>query len=139
MQVLNPLKLKILTPNGLFFDGDVDIVTLKTTEGNIGILHGHIPLVASIVVSELDINDPSSSKYIKCSISGGLLCVTPSEVTIITDAIEKNTDIDLARARHAEDMAQKILAQKNLEPPIEFSARYALMKALNRIRLKEAK
>jgi F-type H+-transporting ATPase subunit epsilon len=139
VQVLNQLKLKILTPNGTFYDDTIEIVTIKTTEGNIGILHGHIPLVASIVISELHINDQSSKNYIKCAISGGLLCVEPEQVTIITDAIETQSNIDIARARIAETMAKRILAQKNLEAPIEFSARYALLKALNRIKLKEEK
>lgn len=139
MQVLNTLKLKILTPNGTFFDDEIEIVTVKTTEGNIGILHGHIPLVASIVVSILHINDPSSNKYLKCAISGGLLCVKPDNVVIITDAIEKQSDIDIARAHAAELRAKKLLEKKDLAPSVEFTAKYTLLKALNRIKLKEEK
>ena len=137
MQVLNNLKLKILTPNGTFFNREVEIVTVKTTEGNIGILHGHIPLVASIVVSELHINDPGSSNYLKCAISGGLLCVKPDNVVIITDAVEKQSDIDLARAQAAELRAKKLLQKKNLAPSVEFMAKYTLLKAINRIKLKK--
>ena len=139
MQVLNPLKLKILTPDGIFFNDNIEIVSVKTTEGNIGILHGHIPLIASIAISQLHINDPTSNNYRKCAISGGLLCVKPTEVTIITDTIEYQDDIDLSRAERAQKLAEKILQQKNIEAPIEALAHLALSKALNRIKLKSEK
>lgn len=79
------LNLKIITPNGIFFDGSVDSVNVKTTEGYITILEWHTPLIANIAISSMmyRINNQPTN----LSIAGGLLISTLHEVRIITDKI----------------------------------------------------
>lgn len=80
------LNLKIITPDGIFFDGSVESVTLKTTEGYITILEWHTPLVANIAISSMRYKINNQVRNL--SIAGGLLISTLHEVRIITDKIE---------------------------------------------------
>jgi F-type H+-transporting ATPase subunit epsilon len=82
------LKLKIITPEGIFFDGTIDSVNVKTTEGYITILEWHTPLIANIAISNMMYrvrNQPHT-----LSIAGGLLISTLHEVRIITDKIDSS-------------------------------------------------
>ena len=130
----NQLLLKIITPNGTFFDGFCHVVTLKTTEGYIGIMKNHIPIAAAIAISELHINAPEDKNFSEAAIAGGLLYSNKNSVTIITDAIEYKDDIDLNRAQKTKERIQKLLNQKTSikeHNKLELS----LKKALNRIKI----
>lgn len=83
------LNLKIITPDGIFFDGKVDSVNVKTTEGYITILEWHTPLIANIVISTMMYRVNSQPSNL--SIAGGLLITTLHDVRIITDKIDYNT------------------------------------------------
>lgn len=80
------LNLKIITPDGIFFNGNIDSVTLKTTEGYITILEWHTPLVANIAISSMRYKINNQVRNL--SIAGGLLISTLHEVRIISDKIE---------------------------------------------------
>ena len=129
---MNLTKLKIITPNGLFYDKEIEIVTVKTSEGNIGLQHGKSPMVASIAISELHLGAPENKM---CAIAGGLLYVTTSEVRIITDAIEYKDKIDLARAQRALKNAQSQVSKKQ-ETTEKIKAELALKRAINRITIR---
>lgn len=124
--------LKIITPEGLFWNKEVDIVTVKTTEGYMGLLHGKSPIVASLDIAELAINKKGTHEYLECAIAGGLVYVTPEKVEIITDAIEEKTKIDVARAEKALKDAESLLKQKS-DAKEHHLASLALKKAINRI------
>lgn len=79
------LNLKIITPDGIFFDGSVDSVNVKTTEGYITILEWHTPLVANIAISSMAYK--INGKVHDLNIAGGLLISTLHEVRIISDKI----------------------------------------------------
>ncbi|MBE4704233.1 FoF1 ATP synthase subunit delta/epsilon [Spiroplasma platyhelix] len=85
------LKLKIITPDGIFFDGTVDSVNIKTTEGYITILEWHTPLIANIAISNMmyRINNQPHN----LSIAGGLLITTLHDVRIITDKIDNTSGV----------------------------------------------
>lgn len=80
------LKLKIITPQGIFLDDIVDVVTLKTTEGYLSILAQHIPLVANLEVAMMSFK--KANQETKLLLSAGLLYSTRNEVKILTDGIE---------------------------------------------------
>lgn len=124
--------LRIITPNGLFWDKEVDIVTVKTTEGYLGLLHGKSPIVASLDIAELQINKENTHEYVECAIAGGLLYATPEKVEIITDAIEEKSKIDSNRAEKAKRVAQATLKTKSDDTDNKM-AKLALKRALNRI------
>lgn len=80
------INLKIITPTGIFFNAMIDVVTVKTTEGYLGILPNHIPLVANLVVAPMFIRQ--NERVHKLAITAGILYVTRTEIKILTDHIE---------------------------------------------------
>ena len=126
------LNLKIITPEGLFWNKEVEIVTVKTTEGYMGVLSGKSPVVASLDIAELKINKPGTKDYMICAIAGGLMYATPTSVDIITDAIEEKSKIDINRAEKAKKEAELALKQKSDDVQHHLASR-ALKRALNRI------
>lgn len=131
---MEKLQLKVITPNGMYFEGEVNRVDVKTTNGYMGIMANHIPLVGNIVPSKLTI---ASSKDEQSAISGGVIYIEKDGVTIISDAIESTNEIDVARAKAAKERAEKRLAGKSQEEKVDFArAQAALERAINRINLK---
>lgn len=125
-------RLKIITPHGTFWDKDVDMVTLKTTEGYIGLMANKSPLVAGIEVSELLINQKSSPESRICAIAGGVVYAKPEGIQIITDAIEFKEKIDVNRAMRAKAKLEAQLKHKQDQDEIRKNE-MALMRAINRI------
>ncbi len=132
----NKTHLKIMTPQGIFFDKDIAIVTVKTTEGYIGLQHGKSPFVASLDIAEMTITAEQGGKKEECAIAGGLVYVTPESVQIITDAIEYKSSIELSRAEKAKREAEAKLKQK-LDDSDHLKQTVALKKAMNRIHVKK--
>jgi F-type H+-transporting ATPase subunit epsilon len=122
--------LSVITPNGTFFEGDVDRLNIKTANGYLGVLANHIPLVGTIEISKMEIIDGSNRT--ESVISGGLLYVEKEKTVVITDAIEAVKDIDVARAKQAKERAEKRLSSKNDDIDYE-RAEIALAKAIARI------
>ncbi len=128
----NRTHLKIITPEGIFYNQPVSIVTVKTTEGYIGIQYGRVPIVASIQVSPLIIGTKGKENYKDCAIAGGLLYADKDTVTIITDAVEEKSKIDLKRAEKEKTKAE--IALKNQKDAAEIlKLKFSLQKAINRI------
>ena len=80
------LNLKIITPDGIFFDEEVQWVNVKTTEGYVGILEWHTPLIANIQISKMSFK--IKEKVRNLTISGGLLVTDLHMVRIISDKVE---------------------------------------------------
>lgn len=131
----NLVNLKIMTPEGIFWNEQVDIVTVKTTEGYIGLQHGRSPFVASLDIAELKINSQNSAKHKVCAVAGGLVFMDKTGVSIITDAIEYKDKIDLVRAEKAKKLAELTLKEAKSEAE-QFAASVSLKKAINRIHVR---
>lgn len=84
------LNLKIITPDGMFFNGPVDSVNIKTTEGYVTILEWHTPLIANIAIAPMMYRINDHPHYL--SIAGGILITTLHEVRIISDTIQYATN-----------------------------------------------
>lgn len=129
----NTMKLQIITPTRTVLDTEVESVILTTTEGEMGILYDHEPLVALLDYKEMSYTQ--DGKKHKATTFGGFVEVTKDRITILTDASELQDEIDLERARKAKERAEKRLADKG--PDIDaYRAEIALKKAIARIRLK---
>jgi F-type H+-transporting ATPase subunit epsilon len=90
----NTTHLKISTPKGIFFDGEVDIVTVKTTNGFIGVQKNRLPFISNIEISTMYINSKASNNEKICAIGGGLIYVERDYVDIFTDDIFFKEDLD---------------------------------------------
>lgn len=130
----NTMTLQIITPMRTILDEEVESVILCTTEGEMGILYDHEPLVALLNYKHIVYTKQGEKK--KASALGGFVEVTKDKITILTDASELAEDIDVERAKRAKERAEQRLASK--EEGIDFArAEVALKKAIARIHLHE--
>ena len=125
------VQVSVVTPDGKVYDGDVDMVSVRTVEGELGILPKHIPLVAPLTVGAVRLKKGSTVE--KVAVSGGFVEVRPDQVTILAEAAELPTGIDVDRARQAKERAQKRI-ESNRQDEIDFKrAELALRRASNRL------
>ncbi len=125
---MTKLYLKVVTPDKLFFEGDIDMLVARTIEGDVGILLNHSPLVTILDIGRLVIKDGDERKVAACA--GGYIDVRNNNITVVSDACEWEDEIDINRAERAKERASKKLEDKDTDT---FKAELALKKAINRI------
>ena len=125
---MNRLYLKVVTPDKLFFEGEIDMLVARTIEGDVGVLLNHSPLVTILDIGRLVIKDGDERKIAACA--GGYIDVRNNNITVVSDACEWEEEIDLNRAERAKERASKRLEDKGTDT---FKAELALKKAINRI------
>ena len=131
----NLFKLTIHTPEATILDEDVISVTAPGSEGYLGILADHAPLITGLVPGKLSIR-LADNKLDDYAVSGGFLQVADNQCTLLADACEHVGDIDVARAREAEKRARRRLDSQE-ENVNTARAEAALERAVNRIRLSQ--
>lgn len=124
-------KLKIVTPEKIFFDGETEQITIRTTEGDIGILANHIKYVCNIIAGALKVKQ-ESGEYRIAALSEGILKVSENGVTILASTAEWADEIDLERAERAKAKAENILSDKSRIDDFD-RAEIKLKRALTRI------
>ncbi|WP_069998899.1 ATP synthase F1 subunit epsilon [Cellulosilyticum sp. I15G10I2] len=128
----NKLRLQIITPLKMILDEEVETVILHTTEGDMGILYDHEPVVALLGYNVIRYKQDGVLK--KATTMGGFAEVTTDSVVILTDASEFPDDIDVERAAKAKERAEGRLSQDSMD---KVRAEIALKKAIVRLNLKE--
>ncbi len=93
----------------MVYAGDVDIVVLPGTDGEMGILPHHAPLLTTLKIGIIKVR--SGGKEEVFTVAGGVAEVQPDIVTVLADAAENVEEIDVARAEAARKSAQEILAK----------------------------
>ncbi|WP_249029357.1 F0F1 ATP synthase subunit epsilon [Tannockella kyphosi] len=131
---MKKFRLKIVTPKGIYRDEEVEMLNLRTTSGQIGILADHMPLAAGLAIGDMNYLIEGQKKHF--ALSGGFVYVNEECTTIIANTIESSEDIDLDRAQKAHDRATKIMTQKQDQIDM-LRAQRALQRAVTRIRVKE--
>ena len=107
---MTAFSLKIVTPDGLAYDGQAEELIVRTTAGDMGILAGHINCGASLGMGRATIVVEGKRRYAACI--GGMLSVVDGKVTLVPTTFEWADQIDLSRAERSEQKAQQILADK---------------------------
>lgn len=130
-----PLRLEIVTPERQAYADDVDAVVLPGSEGELGVLPHHAPLVSTLGAGELRIRKGGTEESF--AIFGGFLQVRPDKVVVMAELADLASDIDLEAAREAQRQAQKALETGYVEGVDLTAARAALQQALIRIRVAE--
>lgn len=125
------IQLEIITPDASVFQGEVDFVLVRALDGDLGIMPGHAPLLASLQIWPLICTIGNHKKNL--FVSGGFLEVNSNTVTIVTLAAEQSEQIDIKRAEEAKKRAEKRLNAKPQELDVE-RAQLALHRALGRIK-----
>lgn len=132
---MKTVKVNIVTPDGPVYDSEVAMVIAKTVTGDIGVLPGHIPLVAPLAISAVKLKK-ADNKTDVVAVSGGFIEVRPDQISILAPSAEKAENIDVARAKAALARAEKRLQSKQQD--IDFKrAELALKRAINRINVHE--
>lgn len=123
-------QLRIVTPDRVFYEGDVDMVEFNTTEGQIGVLPGHIPMTVIIKPGILHIYEGDAEK--NAALHAGFVEILQERVTILAEVIEWPDEIDATRAEEAKQRAEERLRSRTPETDI-MRAETALLRALARI------
>ena len=103
--------LKIVTPDGLIFDGQAEELVVRTTTGDIGILAGHANCVAPLGMGRATVIIDGKRRYAACI--GGMVSVVGGKVTLVPTTFEWAESIDAARAEASQKRAENILKQKD--------------------------
>ena len=126
------LQLQIVSADRLLVNEQVDEVQIPGSEGYLGVLPGHTPLLAMLQVGELWYRQGQEKHYL--SIALGFVEVQPDRVTILAQIAEPAHEIDLARAEAAKKRAEERLAKPTADMDFE-RARIAMLKALVRLQV----
>lgn len=126
----NLFTLKIVTPDRVFYQGEVSMVEFNTTEGEIGVLKGHVPTTVIISPGILTITEAEETK--EAALHAGFAEILQNEVMILAEIIEWPEEIDEERAKRARERAEERLRTKTPETDI-LRAETALQRAMARI------
>jgi len=104
------LRLEIVTPDGIVYSEDVDMVTLPSVEGELGILPQHVGLMTQLVPGEMIVRRGGRDEFV--AVGGGLVEVTGKRVAILTDMAVAADKIDEAKVEEARQRAEARLREK---------------------------
>jgi F-type H+-transporting ATPase subunit epsilon len=131
-----PILLEIVTPERLAYSGEVDSVQVPGSEGEMGILPHHAPLVSMLGIGELVIRTAGGGEEL-FAIAGGFVQVRPDKVVVMAETADLASEIDLERAQEARREAERAIESGYHEPADLAVARAQLQQALLRIRVAE--
>lgn len=132
---MKTIKVSVVTPDGPVYNGEAEIVNVKGQRGELGILPNHIPLVTPLTINPVRIQQSGKTELI--AVHGGFVEVRPDQVTILAQAAELASDIDVDRARKAKERAEQRLSEKQQENIDFVRAEFALKRAINRLNVAE--
>lgn len=108
---MTDFALKIVTPDGISYDGTAQEVIVRSTTGDIGVLAGHINCVAPLGMGRATVVIDGQKRYAACI--GGMLSVMDGKVTLVPTTFEWADQIDPQRAERSYQKAQEILSNKD--------------------------
>lgn len=126
----NSFLLRVITPDRIFYEGQAKMVEFNTTEGEIGVLPGHIPMTVILKPGILNITEQEGDR--EAALHAGFAEILPERVTILAEIVEWPEEIDEARAEAAKERAKERLRGRTPETDIA-RAETALQRAMARI------
>jgi F-type H+-transporting ATPase subunit epsilon len=129
----NTLKLEIVTPEGKVYSEDVELVTLPGVAGQMGIYPQHVPLITQMVPGEMIVRKDGRDLFI--ATGEGLIEVTATRVSILTDLAIPADRIDEAKAEEARQRAEARLREKLSDEEVA-SVNASLVRSLVQLRVK---
>jgi F-type H+-transporting ATPase subunit epsilon len=134
---VSTFPLQIITPDKVFFDGAVQRLVVRTTEGDVGILAKHEKYVAALPSGPVKLTLEDGSVRI-AALSGGALKVSPDRTAILANAVEWAEEIDVDWAKRSEEDARRKVEQSKTQQE-QLAAEAKLKRALNRLRVSSMK
>ena len=123
--------LEVVTPQRLVLSQEIEEVTAPGAEGEFGALPGHTQFFTTLKIGEVMYRQGKEQRHM--AVTEGFVEVLPDRVTILAEAAELAPEIDMERARHAKERAEKSLKQLSSEDKEYYSSVAALERANNRL------
>ena len=134
-----PLKLEIVTQERRVYSADdVEMVVAPGSEGEMGILPRHAPLITSLQEGVMRVKRAAGREEV-LAIHGGFMEVLPDQVTVLADAAERAEEIDLARAEEARQRAEELMKQRREDKVDYVRVETALRRSLVRLKIAEGR
>ena len=114
-----PFNLKIVTPDGLFFDGQAEQLIVRTVTGDIGIMARHMNYLAPLGMGRAVVIADGKRRTAACI--GGMVSVMNGEVTLVPTTFEWAEDIDVERAEASFQKASKIIEENTSETDVKLA------------------
>jgi len=127
------LKLEIVTPEGVAYSKDVEMVTLQGVAGQLGVYPHHVPLMTEIVPGEIIVRKDGRDTFIASG--AGLIEVTATRVSVLTDMAVEADRIDEAKAEEARQRAEARLHEKLSDEEVA-SVNASLARSLAQLKVK---
>ena len=133
---METFQVHILAADRTFYEGPCESLTISTSDGEIGILAHHSPMLAAVLPGTLRYRVPGEPEQV-VAVSPGMMKAEANEVLVLVDSAERPEEIDAARARREADEAQEALLQRRSRQEHQV-AQATLARALNRLRVKSS-
>lgn len=128
------MKLRVITPERTFYEGDVKMAEFDTANGQMGIYPAHIPLTVMAVPGVLTIHEKDGER--KAALISGFIQILPEKVTILAEDCQWPEEIDEERAKRARERARERLEKREAQTDLvraeaALKRAYARLSALN--------
>ena len=127
----NMFELKIIEPDGLFFEGEASFIEFTSVEGKMGVYANHIPLTTILEPCVVKIYNGDEKK--KAAVLGGFVEIQKTRITILAEDANWPDEIDVARAEAAKQRAEERIAKKESGTDLD-RAEASLKRAITRIK-----
>jgi F-type H+-transporting ATPase subunit epsilon len=128
---MSPIRCEIVTQERVVYDEMVEMVVAPGSEGELGILPHHVPLLTALAAGDLRVKTDGAEEHF--AISGGFMEVQPDKVTILASTAERADEIDIARAEAARARAERLLEEG---PPVDEDQYRSIEAALRRSKVR---
>lgn len=127
------LFCEVVSPEQIVYSGEADMVVAHGVEGELGIMSHHIPIITPLEIGELRVKGDDGQVHI--AVCGGYLEFRDDKLTVLADAAEISTQIDVARAEAKRAEREKEIAEARAAGDKFLEAEISLKKALLRLKV----
>lgn len=131
---MSELYLEIITPSKIGYKGNITSVTVPGTKGNFQVLFNHAPIISSLEIGEIKIDEKGGEKLLFAT-SGGTIEVSKNKIIILAESFELASEIDSKRAEEAKARAEERIQKRKEAEVDDFRAEMALKRAINRLKI----
>ena len=110
---MNTFKLKIMSPDGIFYDGDAYQLSLRAVDGEVAVFADHIPYLTAVGLGECRVYTESGAEPKRAACCGGMLTFMDNEALLAPTTFEWADKIDVNRAEASQHRAEDVLHNKN--------------------------
>ena len=135
---MNRFKLKIMSPDGIFYDGEAYQLSIKAVDGEVAVFADHIPYLTAVALGECRVYAESGTEPKRAACCGGMLTFMDNEALLAPTTFEWAEDIDVERAKAAKEKAlARLSGDEQVSESKKNLARLKLQRAEVRLKVAE--